>query len=125
MHTAERKLTGTARATVIRTKGRETDGGRRTGRKRGAKPSRRSYLLLVVGFLAIILVVQMLSLYHKQRTLEAREAALQKQVEEQQEKSEDLKKYEEYTKSDEYTENMARSRAGLVKPNEIIFREKK
>ncbi len=122
MSTVERKMMGTAQATVIRTERPETAGHRRARKKRRTK---RSYLLMVFCFLAIILGVQMISLYHKQRTLEAREAALKKQVEEQQEKSEDLKNYEEYTKSDEYTENMARSRAGLVKPNEIVFREKK
>lgn len=122
MSTVERKMMGTAQATVIQTERPETAGHRRARKKRRTK---RSYLLMVFCFLAIILGVQMISLYHKQRTLEAREAALKKQVEEQQEKSEDLKNYEEYTKSDEYTENMARSRAGLVKPNEIVFREKK
>ena len=122
MSTVERKMMGTAQATVIRTERPETAGHRRARKKRRTK---RSYLLMVFCFLAIILGVQMISLYPKQRTLEAREAALKKQVEEQQEKSEDLKNYEEYTKSDEYTENMARSRAGLVKPNEIVFREKK
>ena len=81
--------------------------------------------IMALGFLAIILLIQIIGLYSKEKSLAAQEAALQKQVEEQQEKSEELKNYEEYTKSDEYTENMARSRAGLVKPNEIVFREKK
>ncbi len=110
-----------SQAVSVRTDGREIAGHR----KRKKKKTTRSYIFLVVGFLAIILLIQIIGLYSKEKSLAAQEAALQKQVEEQQEKSEELKNYEEYTKSDEYTENMARSRAGLVKPNEIVFREKK
>lgn len=110
-----------SQAVSVRTDAREIAGHRRKKKKK----TTRSYIFLVVGFLAIILLIQIIGLYSKEKSLAAQEAALQKQVEEQQEKSEELKNYEEYTKSDEYTENMARSRAGLVKPNEIVFREKK
>lgn len=110
-------------AAAVRTEVHSVRGG--AGNRKRKKKSVRAYVVVVMLFLTVILVFQIIGLYRKEKSLAAREAALKAQVEEQQEKSEDLKNYEAYTKSDDYTESMARSRAGLVKPNEIIFREKK
>lgn len=89
------------------------------------KKSKFFYMSIIVVFLGIIMGVQLCSLAYQNYTYKKQEALLTKELEKQQDKSSELSKYEEYINTDEYTESMARSKGGLVKPNEIIFRERK
>ena len=94
-------------------------------RKKKKKKSGLFYIAIVFTFLGIIMCVQLCTLAYQNHTYKKQEAALSKELQEQEDKAAELADYEEYIKSDEYTESMARSKGGLVKPNEIIFRERK
>lgn len=94
---------------------------------RGQRQTRRTgrlYFLLMIGLLIAFMTVQLVMLYDKSEEYASREADLKQQLSEQQEKQKELSDYETYTKSEEYTKNMAKSKLGLVSPNEIIFRER-
>ena len=88
------------------------------------KSNNRLYVLLTVGFLAGVFLFQLGMLYNKGKEYTAREELLKQQLQEQQDKQRELSDYERYTKTEEYTKNMAKSKLGLVSPNEIIFRER-
>lgn len=88
------------------------------------RKSKRLYIPIMAIGLAIVLSVQIFSLYHKLSSYKAREAVLQNELEAAKSRSDALSDYEEYTKSDEYVFNTARTKLGLVKENEIIFKEK-
>lgn len=49
---------------------------------------------------------------------------VQSQIEDENQRTEDIKALQEYMKSDEYIEKEAKEKLGLVKDNEIIFKEK-
>ena len=93
----------------------------------GRKDKRRSgrfYIVLMVGFLSVVMAMQLVSLHHKSEQYMAREKALEEELRDQKERQQELIDYEQYTKSEEYTRNTAKSKLGLVSPNEIIFRER-
>ena len=52
-------------------------------------------------------------------------ASLEEQLEEEKDRTGDLEQLKEYMKTDDYIEEIARNRLGLVKENEIVFKEKK
>ena len=66
---------------------------------------------------------QIANLYRKNAAYEEREAALEAELLEQQARQDELAAYEAYAQTDEYKENVSRSKLGLVRDNEIIFRE--
>ena len=88
------------------------------------KKTGRVYLVLMVGFLAAVMMTQLVSLYEKSEVYAAREVQLEEELRAQQDKQQELADYEQYTKSEEYTRNTAKSKLGLISPNEIIFRER-
>lgn len=94
-------------------------------KKKKKKRSGFFYMAVVVVFLGIIMLVQLFMLGYQDHAYKKQEMALTKELQNEQDKSAELSGYEEYIKSDEYTESMARNKGGLVKPNEIIFRERK
>lgn len=67
---------------------------------------------------------QLCSLAIQNYEYKKQEEALTTELNKQEDKAAELSDYEQYITTDEYTESMARSKGGLVKPNEIIFREK-
>lgn len=77
-------------------------------------------VVLVTGFLGF----QLLGLYSKLSTYEERKSELMVELEEAKAKEQELSDYEAYTETDEYFQNTARTKLGLVKENEIIFKEK-
>lgn len=91
---------------------------------KGKRRSGRFYIVLMVGFLTVVMAVQLVSLYHKSELYLAREKVLEEELRAQQERQQELIDYEQYTRSEEYTRNTAKSKLGLVSPNEIIFRER-
>ncbi len=97
---------------------------RRTASKKKKKKARQSrYVGIIVLFLIVVMGVQMANLYHKNSEYEEREAALEAELLEQQARQEELAAYEAYTQTEEYKENVSRTKLGLVRDNEIIFRE--
>ena len=87
------------------------------------KASTRFYILIVIALLMAVMVFQLISLSRKQKNYAREEENLRKELAQEKVKSDELKDYEAYTKTEEYIENMARMKGGLVKENEIVFRE--
>ncbi len=56
------------------------------------------------------------------KDLKAEEATLQEQLAEEQARSIELEKQQEYYTSDSYIEKVAREQLGLVKPDEVVFK---
>lgn len=93
-------------------------------RKRRHRRKRKPYIPIFVGVLFLILGIQMLNLYQKSQEYKAREASLEQELKDEEQRTKDLAEYEAYTKTDEYVVNTARTKLGLVYDNEIIFKEK-
>ena len=87
------------------------------------KASARFYIFIVLALLMGVMVFQLVSLSRKQKNYLREVESLKKELAAEKVKSEELKDYEAYTKTEEYIENMARMKGGLVKENEIVFRE--
>lgn len=77
-------------------------------------------VVMVVG----VMTVQIVNLREKQAEYATRQEALLEQLDEETQRQEDLKEYASYTQTQQYIEEIAKSKLGLVYPNEIIFREK-
>ncbi len=93
-------------------------------RKRKQNKSAVLCIALISLMLLGVMSVQILSLYNRNQTYQKREQDLQAQLESEQQRQEELKEYEEYVTTEEYIEQAAKSKLGLVNPNEIIFKEK-
>lgn len=93
-------------------------------KKRKKKRNGRRYVGFIVFFLVVVLAFQIGNLYRKNAAYEEKEAALEAELLEQQARQDELAAYEAYTQTDEYKENVSRTKLGLVRDNEIIFREK-
>lgn len=80
---------------------------------------------LIVGTLLVVMSIQILGLYQKNREYMAQEKQLTEQVAEETERRDSLEEREKYVNSKDYIEDTAKSRLGLVYDNEIVFKEKK
>ncbi len=78
---------------------------------------------LVVLLLLGILLWQGNALEQELAAYQEQERALTRRVEEEKGRTEEIEGQKEYMQTDEYVEEAARDRLGLVKDNEIIFRE--
>ena len=79
----------------------------------------------VVTMLLAVLMIQGQSLQKKIKENNQRKEELQEQTETEQERTQEIQDMEEYMQSDEYIEKIAKEKIGLVKDNEIIFKEVK
>lgn len=82
-------------------------------------------ITLIVLMFVGVLSVQIISVYGRNRSYQEQEEELQAQLESEQTRQEELKEYEKYITTKEYIEQVAKTKLGLVYPNEIIFKEKK
>ena len=78
---------------------------------------------LVVCVLLIVLMVEAQSLQKKIDDNIERQAELQEQLDAETARTQEIEELQEYMQSDEYIEKIAREKIGLVKDNEIIFKE--
>lgn len=76
-------------------------------------------LLLLGG-----LMLQSNELENRLAAYDAKAAALEEKIEDEKARTEEIDKLKEYMQTDEYAEEIARERLGLVKDNEIVFKEK-
>lgn len=85
-----------------------------------------------LGMLAIALVVLillgglMIESRHLQSRLavyDAKAATLEQAIEDEKERTKEIEELRDYMQADEYAEEVARERLGLVKDNEIVFKE--
>ena len=90
-------------------------------KKRRALNGRISFVIIVL-FLVVVMTVAMIILIRKDLALKDVEA--KKMAELEKEVSQELSDKERYTQTSEYVENTAKNKLGLVKEDEIIFREK-
>ncbi len=73
--------------------------------------------------LAVIMSFQIVRLYHRDADYQEQREQLEEQLAEEQQRAEDLEEQQEYVGSDEYVEDVARSKLGMVYPDEILFKE--
>ena len=78
---------------------------------------------LVVLLLLGILLWQGNALQQELAAYQEQERVLSRKVEEEKARTQEIDGQKEYMQTDEYVEEAARDRLGLVKDNEIIFRE--
>lgn len=77
----------------------------------------------VVCMLLVMLVFQGRTLQAKYDANEVRKSELQKELELEEARTKEIEELQTYMESDEYTEKIAKEKIGLVKENEIIFKE--
>lgn len=78
---------------------------------------------LIVVFLLCILLWQGKALERELAAYHQQQQALTKKLEDEKARTEEIDGQKEYMQTDEYMEEAARDRLGLVKDNEIIFKE--
>lgn len=96
----------------------------RMRRKRRQNKSAVLYIALISLMLLGVMSVQILSLYGRKQSYQMKEQELQTQLESEQQRQAELEEYEDYVTTEEYIEQTAKTKLGLVNPNEIIFKEK-
>lgn len=96
---------------------------------KGRSKARKNNLtgMLLISTVALILLGNFLM---QERTLQRRldyydshVESLKSELEAEQARTKEIEETREYMKTDEYIESVARDRLGLVKENEIIFKE--
>ena len=97
-------------------------GAQRTRMRRKRRQNKSAVLCIALISLMLlgVMSVQILSLYGRK----AKEQELQTQLESEQQRHLELEEYEDYVTTEEYIEQTAKTKLGLVNPNEIIFKEK-
>lgn len=80
---------------------------------------------IVVCILLVILLFQGQSLQKKVKENEAKKEELEQQLSDEEARTEEIEEMQEYMQSDEYIEKIAKEKVGLIKDNEIIFKENK
>ncbi len=77
----------------------------------------------IVAILVGVLSYRCVELYAKNSSYAEKEAALQEQLEYEQDREEEIAEYEDYVTTDAYIIEMARKKLGLVFEGETVFRE--
>ena len=80
-------------------------------------------IALIVLVLLTTLMMESQELNTALAGYDARAAALNQSIEDEQTRTEEIQKLKEYMLTDEYAEQAARERLGMIKENEIIFQE--
>lgn len=78
----------------------------------------------VVCLLLVAMSTQIVRLYQENQEYKVQEKELRSQLENEQERKEDIVNYEAFVTTKDYIEQVAKTKLGLVYPNEIIFKEK-
>ena len=80
-------------------------------------------ITIVLVMLVIVVSVGKHDISKRQAEYDKREARLLEQIEEENKRAEEIAEYEKYTKTKKYAEEVAKEKLGLVKEDEIIFKE--
>ena len=98
-------------------------------RKKRKKISYNQLGMLAIAAVVLLLLGGLMLESGKLKTrlsmYDAKETALQEQLEGEQERTEEIENLKKYMQTDEYAEEVARNKLGLVKDNEIVFQEAK
>ncbi len=95
---------------------------RESARSRKNKAAMRCISFVVTVLLAVLLF-EGHSLKVKIDANEERTAKLEKQIKKENKRTDDINDLSNYMQSDEYLEKSAKEKLGLIKDNEIIFKE--
>ena len=96
---------------------------KRARRMRGREKRALLVMGLIVGSVGITLTVRGNALNQQIQQNSLKESALEQQLEDETKRREEIQELEQYMQSDEYIEKIAREKLGLLKENEILFRE--
>ena len=96
---------------------------RRHGRKKN--PNTVSVILIIIILILLIIIVGVgrHNIMVKQREYDRKQAMLEEQIDEEKRRSEEIEEYGKYTKTKKFVEDMAKEKLGLVKDDEIVFKE--
>ena len=97
-----------------------------SGRKKKVRKKSRTTELsitVVLCCLVAVLTVKGISLQRKVNANASRLHSLDSQIEEEKQRTDDITALKEYMQTDEYIEKTAREKLGMVKDNEILFKE--
>lgn len=99
--------------------------GRNTKVKRRSIQNKAAMLGIsgVVCMLLVILLLEGRSLQDRIQVNEDKKAQLEDQLASEEARTGEIEELQEYMQSDEYIEKIAKEKIGLVKDNEIIFKE--
>ena len=78
---------------------------------------------VVVLMMVVVVSIRSKELQEKCAVYEAREAALEQQIEEENARKDEIEEYRKYTQTKKYAEEVAKDKLGLVYEGEIIFKE--
>lgn len=78
---------------------------------------------IVVTLLIIVVSVGKYNIKQKKAEYDKREQILRDQIAAEEARSEEIAEYEKYTKTKKFAEEVAKEQLGLVKDDEIIFKE--
>ena len=95
-----------------------------SGRKKKVRKKSRTTefsITIVLCCLVAVLTVKGISL--QQNANASRLSSLDSQIEEEKQRTDDITALKEYMQTDEYIEKTAREKLGMVKDNEILFKE--
>ena len=96
---------------------------KKTKAVRNANRTAMRLIILVVVVLGIVIAVQSHRLNVRIRENNDRLAEVSQQLQDEQDRTQEIRDLEEYMQTDEYLEKVAKEKLGLVKDNEIIFKE--
>lgn len=82
-------------------------------------------IAIVVLILLVGLTMQSNNLKTRIAVYDAKAAALNQSIEDEQDRTKEIDEQKEYMQTDEYIAEVARDKLGLVKGNEIVFEEEK
>lgn len=81
-------------------------------------------MTMIVCAVGVTVLVRGSSLQQEISRNAKREQTLQQRLEDETERTGEIQELEQYMQTDEYIEKTAREKLGLLKENEILFREK-
>lgn len=95
----------------------------KTGKK--MHPRTKLNMILTIAamlVLAVIVAVKSHQLSQQLDTYTAQKDELQQQIDDEKDRADEIEEYRKYTQTDAYIEKEAREKLGLVKKNEIVFK---
>lgn len=96
----------------------------RRKRRRGDRFSNLGSMIaiaFVVTVIVLVLASKSKALEEDRTSLKKRETYLSEQIEKQEARAEEIEEYGKYMRTKQYVEDMAKSKLGLVYPDEIVF----
>ncbi len=76
----------------------------------------------VVLVMLVVITIKSVELQSKSDYYASREAVLNKQIAEEQERTEEIAEYKKYVQTKKYVEEVAKDKLGLVYDDEVIFK---